>query len=95
MAGTLNPADKSSALVNQLDQGPGEYIVVTLLVAGQGDLKLPKVNSSDDMRLALQQLGGVASDRLLALEVLWTPQAEGDVLTSDDLLVEYPTLKMI
>jgi uncharacterized membrane protein len=95
VAGTLNPADKSSALVNQPDQGPGEYIVVTLLVASQGDLKLPKVNNADEMRLALQQLGGVSSDRLLALEVLWTPQAEGDVLTSDDLLVEYPNLKMI
>ncbi|MBD2020992.1 DUF1517 domain-containing protein [Leptolyngbya sp. FACHB-36] len=92
--GTLPGADQSTALVNQ-DQGPGEYIVVTLLVGAQGDLKLPTVNSSEDMRQALQQLGGVSSDRLLALEVLWTPQAEGDVLTSDDLLVEYPELKLV
>ncbi|HEY9908921.1 MAG TPA: DUF1517 domain-containing protein [Thermosynechococcaceae cyanobacterium] len=76
-------------------QAPGEYIVVTLLVGAQGNLKLPKVNSPDELRQALQQLGGVSSDRLLALEVLWTPQAEGDVLTSEDLLVEYPELKLI
>lgn len=76
-------------------QGPGEYIVVTLLVGTQGKLELPKVNSSNDLRQAIQQIGGVSGDRLLALEVLWTPQAEGDVLTSDDLLVEYPDLKLV
>ena len=69
--------------------------MVTLLVGTEGKLNLPVVNSQNDLRLALQQLGGVASDRLLALEVLWTPQAEGDVLTGEDLLVEYPSLKLI
>jgi uncharacterized membrane protein len=76
-------------------QEAGEYIVVTLLVAAQGQLSLPTVNSVDDLRRALSQIGGIPSDRLLALEILWTPQAEGDVLTKDDLLVEYPTLKMV
>lgn len=90
---TLNPADKSSALVEST--APGEFIVVTLLVGAQGDLKLPTINSAEEMRQALQQLGGAANDRLLALEVLWTPQAAGDVLTSEDLLVEYPDLKLI
>ncbi len=87
------PGNQTNGLL--VEQGPGEYIVVTLLVGTQGKLELPKVNNSDDMRRALQQLGGVPSDRLLALEVLWTPQAEGDVLTSEDLLVQYPNLKMI
>ncbi|MGA7935967.1 MAG: DUF1517 domain-containing protein [Kovacikia sp.] len=88
----LTVAEKSGSLV---DQGPGEYIVVTALVATQGTLNLPKVNNSSDLRQALQQLGGIASDRLLALEILWTPQAEGDVLTSDDVVVEYPDLKLV
>lgn len=74
---------------------PGEYIIVTVLAATQGALKLPPVNNETDMKQVLQQLGGVAGDRLLALEVLWTPQAEGDVLTSEDVLEQYPTLKLI
>jgi uncharacterized membrane protein len=74
---------------------PGEYIVVTLLVATQGGLKFSPVNTETDMKQVLQQLGGVASDRLLALEVLWTPQAEGEVLTSEDMLELYPDLKLI
>jgi uncharacterized membrane protein len=73
----------------------GEYIVVTLLVAAQGKLQLPTINSSQDLKQALGQIGAVASDRLLAMEVLWTPQAEGDTLSSEDVLVGYPDLKLI
>jgi uncharacterized membrane protein len=76
-------------------QSPGEYIVVTLLVAAEGDVKLPVVNSTEELRQALNQLGGVGRDRLMALEVLWAPQASGDVLTAEDLIVEYPNLKLV
>jgi uncharacterized membrane protein len=61
----------------------------------EGNLELPKINSTDDLRQALRQIGGISSDRLLAVEVLWTPQAEGDTLTTDDLLAEYPDLKLV
>lgn len=76
-------------------QDPGEYIVVTLLVGAEGDLKLPTVNSEATLRQALEQLGGTGRDRLLALEILWTPQKSDDVLTQNDLLVEYPQLQRI
>lgn len=76
-------------------EAPGEYIIVTLVVGATGELKLPAINSSDDLRKALAQLGAVSSDRLLALEVLWTPQAEGDTLSSDDLMAAYPDLKLV
>lgn len=91
----------SSSALTVAEQGgalaelPGEYIVVTLLVGTQGKLQLPSINSAEDMRRALSQLGSVSSDQLLALEVLWTPQAEGDVLTRDDVLAEYPDLKLV
>lgn len=78
-----------------LTQAPGEYIVVTLVVASQGKLNLPTVKSDQDLRQALNQVGSVSSDQLLALEVLWTPQAESDTLSSDDLVAAYPHLKMI
>lgn len=99
----LRQAPIDAVLVGQDEAGalstpttdPGEYIVVTLLAAAQGNMQLPKVNSAEDLRQALGILGGISSDRLLALEILWTPQAEGDVLTRDDLVVEYPNLKLI
>lgn len=74
---------------------PGEYIIVTIVVGTEGKLELPKINSSDDLRQALRQIGGISSDRLLAVEILWTPQAEGDTLTSDDVMAAYPDLKLV
>ncbi|WP_088890148.1 DUF1517 domain-containing protein [Leptolyngbya ohadii] len=74
---------------------PGEYIVATILVATVGRLPLPTINTTQDLRQALSVLGSVSSDRLLALEVLWTPQAEGDTLSSDEMIAEYPDLKRI
>lgn len=76
-------------------ESPGEYIIVTIVAGAEGKLDLPKINSADDLRQALRQIGGISSDRLLAVEILWTPQAEGDTLTSDDLLANYPDLKLV
>ena len=76
-------------------EAPSEYIIVTIVVGTEGKLELPTINSSDDLRQALRQIGGISSDRLLAVEILWTPQAEGDTLTSDDLMAEYPDLKLV
>ena len=87
-------AKDNSAL--QLKEGDsGEYIVATVIVGATGNLDLPEINSTDDMRQALQQIGGLGSDRLLAVEILWTPQAEGDTLSSDDILAYYPNLKLV
>lgn len=78
-----------------LAEAPGEYLVVTLVVAAQGEMDLPKINSSEDLRRALNTVGSVASDRLLALEVLWTPQAEGETLSAEDVVAEYPDLRLV
>lgn len=73
----------------------GEYIIATVIVGATGNIPLPKINNPDDMRQALQQVGSIGSDRLLAVEILWTPQADGDTLSSDDILTYYPNLKLV
>jgi uncharacterized membrane protein len=74
----------------------GEYIVVTLLVAARGSLdKLPVINSAESLRRCLMQLGAISAERLVAMEVLWTPQATDDTLTATELLTEYPQLEPI
>lgn len=85
----------SSGDLAVLDQEPGEYIIVTFLVASQGKQQLPAINNAQDLRQAISQLGSVPSDNLLAIEVLWTPQAEGDTLSSDDVIAQYPDLKLV
>ncbi len=85
---TVNPA-------GELVEQSGEYIVVTLLVGAEGKVDLPAINNATDLRRALSTLGSVSSDRLLTLEVLWQPGSTDGVLTSDDMVEYYPTLKLV
>ena len=88
----LSGEDNPTRLISE---GPGEYIIVTLLAATLGKCEIPAINSADDLRQALRQIGSLPSEQLLAIEVLWTPQSEGDTLTSDDLFAEYPDLQLV
>jgi uncharacterized membrane protein len=92
----LTQAQPKAALPgDDSNSAPGEYILATLVVATQGKLDLPSVNSADDLRRALSQVGAVSRDDLLAVEVLWTPQQSGETLTADEMIAEYPDLKLV
>jgi uncharacterized membrane protein len=90
--GTLTPQSPAELLAMNAD---AEYVVVTLLVATTAKLQLPKINGENDMKQALQQVGSLAASGLLAIEVVWTPQADGDCLTSDDIMASYPDMKLV
>ncbi|MEB3238726.1 MAG: DUF1517 domain-containing protein [Cyanobacteriota bacterium] len=70
-----------------------DFIAVTLLVASRRPIPLKPVDSADQLREALRVLGAVPSSDLLALEVIWQPDAQGDVLEAGELLTAYPQLK--
>ncbi|KAL6176457.1 hypothetical protein ACLB2K_053090 [Fragaria x ananassa] len=73
-----------------------QYIVATLLVAIEGKHKLPAtINSSDDLKEALKNLGSIPPMNILAAEVLWTPQEENDTLSEEELIEDYPLLKVV
>ncbi|XP_050240541.1 uncharacterized protein LOC126689407 [Quercus robur] len=71
------------------------FIVVTILVAVKGALNLPEIKSTEDLRTALNYLNTISSSNTLAVEVLWSPQAEHDTLSEDELLENYPLLRPI
>lgn len=75
--------------------GQNELIVVTILVAAESDMKLPPINSQEELRIALTRLGSLRSDEVLAVEVLWTPQDDGDYFSRDDMAMDYPTLNTL
>ncbi|KAJ7567284.1 hypothetical protein O6H91_02G140800 [Diphasiastrum complanatum] len=77
------------------DRFINEYIVVTLLVAVEGELKLPAINGNVDLKEALTRLGAIPVDQLLAMEVLWTPQDFNDSLSEDELLRDYPLMRSL
>jgi uncharacterized membrane protein len=70
-----------------------DFIAVTLLVASRGRLPTRTVSSAEDLREALRLIGSVSSAELLALEVIWQPEGEGEVLSTEELLTAYPQLQ--
>ncbi|MEB3276398.1 MAG: DUF1517 domain-containing protein [Cyanobacteriota bacterium] len=70
-----------------------DFIAITLLVASRRRLRLPGAGSGEQLRTALQQLGAIGSDELLALEVIWQPEGAGEVLSTEELLTAYPQLQ--
>ncbi len=54
--------------------------------------KLPKIRSISDLQKALQMIGGLGAEDIIAAELLWTPQEEGDAYSKDELLADYPNM---
>ena len=69
-----------------------DYILVTIIAAADGGVKMPDITDANDLKTALKRLGAVRVEALQAVEVLWTPQEDGDVLTQTELLRDYPIL---
>lgn len=91
--GDLQNKSQTSALETA---SQNEYVLVTLLAAVQTQtLGSLTIRTEEQLRTALKQLGAAAGEQLLALEVLWTPQASGDTLSKEELLTAYPTLVAI
>ncbi|QFZ90978.2 DUF1517 domain-containing protein [Synechococcus elongatus] len=93
--GQVQRSTRTATAIDPLSQAPAEYIVVTLLVAAAIKLNLPALNSTTDLQLALRQIGAIGSDNLLAVEVLWSPDSETESLTREDLMANYPDLRVL
>ncbi len=74
----------------------GLYIVVTLLVGTADDKPLFKeVRTVESLKNALEKVASVRSDYVRKVELLWSPQEEGNSLTYDELLTEYTNMIQI
>jgi uncharacterized membrane protein len=96
----LRQADTNAVLnstgeVATVEQERAEYIIVTLMVAATRSITLPKINGDNDLRQALQTLGSLDASAIVAIEAIWTPQANGDALTTDNIHTHYPDLKLV
>jgi uncharacterized membrane protein len=71
-----------------------EYLLVTVVVASRNPLqRLQSLTDREQLEAVLAELGAVAPEGLLGLEVIWTPADPSDALTEAELLVSYPHLK--
>ncbi|HAG80581.1 MAG TPA: hypothetical protein DCL61_05285, partial [Cyanobacteria bacterium UBA12227] len=87
---------QKAAVIPGLEKDPGAYIVVTLLVGTADDQPLFKdVRSVESLKDALETVAAIRSDYLKTVELLWSPQMEGDRLTDDELLTNYTDMIQI
>ena len=79
-----NPGDSDST---------NEFIAITILVASKKDLRLNNSSNIEHITEALRVLGSMSSKEIIAVEVIWQPEGEGDVLREEELIIQYPNLK--
>jgi len=76
------------------DFGINDFFVVTLVVGL--DVAAPplpeRIASVEELRAVLEQLGGVSEPYVMAAEVVWTPAAQSDILTADEVMTTFPDL---
>ncbi|MCS7067245.1 MAG: DUF1517 domain-containing protein [Meiothermus sp.] len=74
----------------------GRYILVTLLLAVSGSLPpVPTPLRREGARQALMALASSSATNTLAAYIAWTPEAEGEALTEQDLLLGWPRLELL
>ena len=95
---TSNYSGQISTLKNY-DADPGdsdstnEFIAITILVASKKELRLSESSNVVNITEGLRVLGSMSSKDLIALEVIWQPEGEGDALREEELIIQYPNLK--
>ncbi|WP_271253248.1 DUF1517 domain-containing protein [Pseudanabaena sp. Chao 1811] len=78
------------------DKDPSAYIVVTLLIGTEHDKPLfGEIRNTQELRTALEAIASMPASHLLVFELLWSPQADSDSLTYDELLTEYTDMIQI
>lgn len=90
--GNVDGRKRRSEMKSEATGVTNEFIVVTLIAAVDGGMKIPKVEDTSNLRSGLTRLGGVRVDQVAAVEVLWTPQDINDSLTAEELLRDYPNM---
>ncbi len=86
--------DAQARTVEYQPTAGGTYCVVTVVVAAR-DFLMPSVTlpvESNEVRAALTAASGVSPESLIAAEVVWSPDADGEFLTEDQALRLYPSL---
>ncbi|KAK0582006.1 hypothetical protein LWI29_020359 [Acer saccharum] len=84
---------------NNMSRDRDTYMVVTILVAAKGKaaLNFPnRIASKEDLKEAFKELQIISkSAEVQAVNVVWTPQDENEVMSREELYQVYPTLLKI
>ncbi len=93
--GSMTRADAPEHLRARPEEGPG-LVVVTLLVAARGDLgDYGDAADTEEIRGWLEAASAIDTTHLAAVQIIWSPAAEDDRMSSAELEVLYPELSRV
>jgi uncharacterized membrane protein len=85
----------ASSYTPRSDEGAG-VILVSIIVAARRELfTVNRIGSGDDLRQALDSASQIATDNLVAIEIVWQPSEDADRLSSMELEAKYPRPDLI
>ena len=75
-------------------QSTATMAVVTIILLLEGDAKIPPIKTTTNVEEALSIIASEAkvSGKLLAAEILWTPEDPSETLNEKDIISNYPNL---
>lgn len=80
----------------QANKNEGEgTVVVHLIVAAKRPLSAMQAPDANQLRMALDNRAALTADQLAALEVVWSPAAENDRMSTAELEQFYPDMRLI
>lgn len=97
-SGRKRELSRASARDSDVSKAPGEYIVVTAVVAADGTVvpRLPKeISSVADVDRALRAFASLPANDLQAIEIVWAPQSMRDTLSEREMLNDHPELRRL
>ena len=76
-------------------EGAG-VVVVTIVVAAYGNIPdIAQATNASELRQQMKVLGAMPASELIAFEVIWSPAADADRMSTMELETFYPELKQI
>ncbi|MFO0708918.1 MAG: DUF1517 domain-containing protein [Sandaracinus sp.] len=87
----LTRREETPALVAREHEGEGA-VIVSIVLASRARLRPASASQADEVARLLGDLGALEAIDVIALEVIWSPAAEEDRMSTDELEARYPEL---
>ena len=92
VSGKINKLDPQREQMDS-EEAINEFIVLSILVASRKTLSIQESISSKELNDNLKTIGAISEHDLLALEIIWQPEGNGEILSTEGLITSYPNMK--
>ena len=93
--GQVQTGEAPEGLTARPEEGAGTVVVTLIVVARRSVRAVADLHQAASIREAIEDRGALTASQLVALEVVWSPAAEQDRMSTSELEQNYPDLVLI